>query len=101
MVKRNVIMIEIYRIHLRDSSNKLEDAFTAPKTYWTLLNHLLYKKKITVVLPLLVDGNAVSHFNKKANLFNNFFAFICTTIKNAHTLSYFSYKQQNEFFPCY
>ena len=73
-------------------ASKLEDAFSAPKTYWTIINHLLYNKKIPAIPPLLVDGNFVSDFNKKANPFNNFFASICTPIKNASTLPYFSYR---------
>ena len=71
---------------------KLGDAFSAPKIYWTIINHLLYNKKIPAIPPLLVDGNFVSDFNKKANLFNNFFASICTPIKKASTLPYFSYR---------
>ena len=33
---------------------KLEDAFTAPKTYWTIIDHLLYNKKIPAIPPLLM-----------------------------------------------
>ena len=73
-------------------TNKLEDDFTAPKTYWTIINHLLYNNKIPAIPPLLVHGNFVSDFNKKANVFNNCFASVCTSIKNATTLSYFSYR---------
>ena len=63
-------------------TNKLEDAFIAPKCYWTLINHPLYNKKIPAILPLLVDWNFVSNFNKKTNLFNNFFASISTPKNN-------------------
>ena len=28
-------------------SKKLEDSHTAPKTYWTILNHLIYNKKVS------------------------------------------------------
>ena len=62
-------------------TNKLEDVTAAPKTYWTTINHIMYDKKIPAISLLLVDGNFVSNFNEKANLFNNFFASICTTIK--------------------
>ena len=55
-----------------------------------IINHLLYNKN--VILPLLVDGNFVSDFNKKANLSSNFFASIYAPIKNASTLPYFSYR---------
>ena len=49
-------------------TSRLENAFTTPKTYGTLINHLLYKKKFPGIPPLLVDENFVSDFNKKANL---------------------------------
>ena len=35
-------------------TSKLADSHTAPKTYWTLLNRLLYNKKIPAIPPLLV-----------------------------------------------
>ena len=106
MVKRNVIMIEIYRIHLRDSGSQktvypsnnkqnLRCLYCTEIFDWTLINHLLYKKNISRRLPLLVDGSFVSHSNKKANLFNNFLSIICTPMKNASTLSYFFYRRNN------
>ena len=45
---------------------------------------------------LLVDGDFVSDINKKANLFNNYFASICTPIKNASILPYFSYRTNSK-----
>ena len=71
-------------------TSKLAYSHTAPKTYWTLLNRLLYNKKIPAIPPLLVDGKFVSDFYEKSNIFNNFFASICTPIKNASTLPSFS-----------
>ena len=62
-------------------TTKLEDYNTAPKTYWAILNRLLYNKKIPTIPPLLVDGRFISDYREKANLFNNFFATICTPIK--------------------
>ena len=73
-------------------TRKLEDSNTAPKTYWTILNRLLYNKKIPIIPPLFVNGNFVSDFNSKANLFNNFFASICTPIENASLLPTLTYK---------
>ena len=60
----------------------LIDSNAASKTYWSILNRFLYNKKIPAIPPLLVDGNFISDFCEKANLFNNFFASICTPIKN-------------------
>ena len=44
------------------------------------------------MLPRLVDGKLVSDFCKKANIFNNFFASICTLIDNTRCLPSFSYR---------
>ena len=85
-------ILEAKRQYVLKMASKLEDAFRVPKTYCTIINHLLYNKKIPAIPPLLVDGNFVSDFNKKVNLFNNFFESICTPIKNASTLPYFSYR---------
>ena len=78
-------------------TSKLENSNTAPKTYWSILNRFLYNKKIPAISPLLVDGNFISDFYEKANLFNNFFASICTPIKNNSRLSPLSIKQTPEF----
>ena len=55
-------------------TKKLTDS--SPKTYWTMLNRLLYNNKLPPIPPLLVYGKLVSDFCKKANIFNNFFASI-------------------------
>ena len=60
-------ILEAKRQYILKMTSKLEDAFSTPKTYWTIINHLLYNKNIPAILPLLVDGNFVSDFNKKAN----------------------------------
>ena len=62
-------------------TSKLEDSSTAPKTYWSILDRFLYNKKIPTIPLLPVDGNFISNFCEKVNLFNNFFTSICTSIK--------------------
>ena len=54
-------------------TDKLQNPYTAPETYWAILSRLLYNKKIPAIPPLLADGKFVSDFCGKANLFNNFF----------------------------
>ena len=73
--------------------SKLEDSNTASKTYWSILNRFLYDKKIPAIPPLVVDGNFISDFCEKANLFSNFFASICTPIKNNSRYFLLSVKQ--------
>ena len=76
-------------------TKKLADSNTSPKTYWTILNRLLYNKKLPTIPPLLVDGKLVSDFCKKVNILNNFFASICTPIDNATCLPSFSYRTES------
>ena len=71
---------------------KLEDPKSAPKTCWTILNCLIYNKKIPTIPPLFVNGNSVSDFSVKANLFNEFYASICTPIKNSSVLPPLRYR---------
>ena len=73
-------------------TKKLADSNTSPKTYWAILNRLLYNKKLPTIPPLLIDGKLVSDFCKKANIFNNFFASICTPVDNTSCLPSFSYR---------
>ena len=73
-------------------TTKLEHSNTAPKTYCTTLNRLLYNKKIPAIPPSSVDSSFISHYCKKANLFNNFFVSICTPINNNSVLTPLLYK---------
>ena len=60
----------------------------ASKSYWTILNCLLYKKKTPGISPLLVDGKFVSDFYDKVKLF----ALLYPPIKNACMLISISYR---------
>ena len=73
-------------------TKKLADSNTSSKSYWTILNCLLYNKKLSTLPPLIVDGKLVSDFCKKANIFNNIFASKCTSINNTSCLPSFSYR---------
>ena len=73
-------------------TSKLEDPNTASKTFSSILNRVLYNKKIPAIPPLLVDDNFISDFYGKANLFNNFFTSLCTPIKKKSRLPPFIYK---------
>ena len=73
-------------------TTKLEHSNAAPKTYWAILNRLLYNKKIPAIPPLFVDCSFISGYYKKANLFNNFFDSICTPIKSSSVLPPLFYK---------
>ena len=85
-------ILEAKKNYIPKMSKKLEDSHTAPKAYWTILNHLIYNKKIPATPPLFVDDNFISDFCAKGNIFNTYFASICTPIKNASKLPPLSYK---------
>ena len=54
--------------------------------HWKILNRFLSNKKIPSIPPLLVNGEMISNFSKKAKLFNKFFASQCTPLSNTSTL---------------
>ena len=91
--------LKLKKNYIIKMTKKLADFNTPPKTYWTILNRLLYNKKFPTVPPLLVDVKLVSDFCKKANIFNNFFASICTPIDNTSCLPSFSYRTGNRIKP--
>ena len=85
-------ILEAKKNYIPKMTKKLADSNTSSKSYRTILNRLLYNKKLPTIPPLLADGKMVSDFGKKANIFNNFFASICTPIDNTSCLPSFSYR---------
>ena len=75
-------------------SAKLDNPKTVPKTYWSIINKFLSNKKTPIIPPVLVNGELVSDFEQKANLFNNYFASQCTPIEGDSKLPNFSYKTE-------
>ena len=70
-------------------SSKLDCPDTGSKTYWSIMNKILNKKKIPNIPPLLVNNKLVSDFHKKAELFNRHFAEQCTlNSKYKHATSF-------------
>ena len=91
-------ILEAKKNYVLNMTSKLADSHTAPKTYWTLLDRLLYSKKIPSIPPLLADGKNFSDFYEKSNIFNNFFASMCTPIKKCKhlTILFVQNKHQNK-----
>ena len=85
-------ILEARKNYIIKMSKKLADSNSSRRTYWNILNRLLYNKKLPTIPPLLVGVMLVSDFRKKANIFNNFFASICTPIDNTSCLPSFSYR---------
>ena len=72
--------------YISELSKKRSNSETAPKTYWKILNRFLSNKKIPSIPLLLVNGEMISNFSKKAELFNKFFASQCTPLSNPSIL---------------
>ena len=73
-------------------SSKLDCPDTGSKTYWSITNRILNKKKIANIPPLLVNNKLVSDFHEKAELFNRHFAEQCTLVQTTSTLPVFNFK---------
>ena len=97
------LISEAKKNYILKMTSKLEDSNTASKTYWSILNRFLYNKKIPAIPPSLVDGNLISDFCEKAKFSNNFFASVCTPIKNNSRLPPFICKTSTRIhsFLCY
>ena len=67
-------------------TEKLGNSFAAPKTYWSIRNNFLGKRKTPNIPRFIVIDFVVSDFTRKANLFNNFFASQCPPVVNYSTL---------------
>ena len=65
---------------------KLSDPSLGPKSYWTVLNEILKKKKYANIPPLLINDIFVSNFQTKADLFNDFFVERFSIYDNGSTL---------------
>ena len=67
------LILETKKNYVLKMTSKLDkDSNTASKTYCSILNRLLYNKKIPAIPRLLVDGDFISNFCEKANIFSNF-----------------------------
>ena len=88
------LIIESKKRFIAKMSTKLDNPKTVPKIYWSIINKFLSNKKTPIIPPVLGNGELVSDFEQKANLFNNYFASQCTPIKNSSKLPNFSYKTE-------
>ena len=68
------LIIESKERFIAKMSAKLDYPKTFPKTYWSIINKFLSNKKTLIIPPVLGNGELVSDFEQKANLFNNYFA---------------------------
>ena len=81
-------ILEAKRNYILKMATNLQDRKTAAKSYWAILR----EEKIPGIPPLFVNGKFVSDCCEEESLFNNFFASVCTPIKNSSVLPLFSYR---------
>ena len=67
-------------------ANKLNGIQKSSKADWFLLKSFLNNKKIPFMQPILHSNAFVTDFEKKAELFNSYFANQCILINNNSTL---------------
>ena len=68
------------RNYFLKTGNILASPGTSNKKYWFLFNTIMNKAKIPIIPPLLENGLFISDFTEKAQIFNYYFLFQCTTI---------------------
>ena len=77
-------------------STKLTKFHKSLKAYSSLLKTFLNNKKLPLIPPLYHQGNFVTNFKIKAELFNSFFASQCSLIKNdSKPPSHLNYETDN------
>ena len=59
---------------------KLPNTETIFNAYWSILKGILNDKKIPIIAPLCHNGNFITDFRQKAELFNSFFAEQCSLL---------------------
>ena len=89
------LFIEAKQNYIAKLSSKLDSPDTAAKTYWSIINRILNRKKIPNIPPLLLNNKVVSDFHKKAELFNRRIAEQCTLVQNTSALPVFNFKTNN------
>ena len=58
------LIVEAKDKNLAKLSSKLDNPDTAPKSYWSIINRFLNKKKIPIIPPVLFEGKLISDFEK-------------------------------------
>ena len=74
-------------LYYENLAKKLNSSLLQEKTYWSIPKTIYSNKKISLILPLLVDNKFVTDMKTKAYICNDFFAEQCTPMKNNTVLS--------------
>ena len=89
--ERSNLIVTAKENYQKKMTEKLDDSFTAPNAYWSIISNFSGKRKNSNILPLIVNYCLVSNFITKANLFNIFFASQYSPVVNSSAAPNFSY----------
>ena len=82
----NELISSTKALYYDNLAKKLNNPLLQAKTYWSILKTFYNDKKIPLIPPLLVDDKLVTDIQKKANVFNKFFAEQSTPSNNNSSL---------------
>ena len=71
---------------------RLSDPINGVKAYWSTLNEIINRNKVTNIPPLLENGVFVTNYQTKADVFNEFFAKQCSLLPNDSSIPAFTPK---------
>ena len=75
--------------YYKNEGKKLLDPSLGPKRYWSILNSFLGNKRMPTIPPLSDNGEIVTDYFGKAEIFNNYFASQCTPLDDNDELPLF------------
>ena len=82
----NQLISSTKALYYDNLAKKLNNPLLQAKMYWSILKTFYNDKKIPLIPPLLVDDKFVIDIQRKANVFNKFFAEQCTPLNNNSSL---------------
>ena len=82
MVETSNLIAKAKDNYYKNEGNKLLDPSLGPKKYWSILNSFLGKSNLPIIPPLFENEEIVTDYPSKAEIFNTYFASICTPLDN-------------------
>ena len=82
----NNLILDSKNAYYRRMSNKLSDPKTSPKAYWSILKSFFCDKKTPIIPPILINGEYITNFKAKADIFNTYFSNQCTLLNTSSVI---------------
>ena len=79
-IETSSLIVTAKENYYRNEGKKLLDPTLGPKKYWSILNSFLGNKKMPTIPPLMENGEIITDYLGKAEIFNNYFASQCTPL---------------------